>query len=327
MEKYLQVEWGPNMVFRDSLQFLSASLEQLAASLAKVGRENFQNLHDVVTDVYPEADAELLERKGVFCYDYLDSFARLDDPALPQREAFFNQLGGVECSPADYAHAQHVWENFHCSNLKEYMALYLLSDICLLADVFQAFRSQSLDEYQLDPAYFVSAPQLAWNALLKHIDRPIPLITDPEMYRIIQPNIRGGICHSIVRYARANNKLMGSLFDPQLPTSYIMEVDANNLYGWAMSQEMPDGDFEWVSDDECRNLEQLLNYADNRIAIFDTGLFDYRENEEDKKCFIFEVDLEYPPELHERDDDYPLASEVMTIEPEITGEKQHNLRA
>ena len=71
----------------------------------------------------------------------------------------------------------------------------------------------------------------------------------------------------------------------------------------------------------------LLNYKVGRMAIFDTGLFDHRENEEDKKSFIFEVDLEYPPELHERDDDYPLALEVMTTEPEITGEKQHNLRA
>ena len=186
--------------------------------------------------MYPEADVELLERKRVFCYDYVDSLARLEEPALPPREAFANKLGGVECSQADYAHAQHVWENFHCQSLKEYMALYVLSDICLLADVFQTFRNNSLDEYQLDPAYFVSAPQLAWNALLKQIDRPIPLITDSEMYRMIQPNIRGGICHAGVRYVRANNKLMGSLYDPRQPTSFIMEVDANNLYGWAMSQ-------------------------------------------------------------------------------------------
>ena len=95
------------------------------------------------------------------------------------------------------------------------MVLYLLSDICLLADLFLAFRNQSLDEYQLDPAYFVSAPQLALNALLKHIDRPIPLIADPDMYRMIQPNIRGGICHASVRYARANNKLISSLYDPR----------------------------------------------------------------------------------------------------------------
>ena len=147
------------------------------------------------------------------------------------------------------------------------------------------------------------------------------------MYRIIQPNMRGGICHASVRFACANNKLMGLPYDPRQPTSYIMEVDANNLNGWAMSQEMPDGEFERVSHDECRSVEQLLNYAEGLIAIFDTGLFNHRENEEDKKSFILEVDLEYPPELHERDDDYPFASEVMTIEVEITGEKQHNLRA
>ena len=70
-----------------------------------------------------------------------------------------------------------------------------------------------------------------------------------------------------------------------------------------------------------------MNYADGRIAIFDTGLFDHRENEENNKSFILEVDLEYPPELHERDDDSPRAPEVMTIEPEITGDKQHNLRS
>ena len=196
------------------------------------------------------------------------------------------------------------------------MILYLLSDICLLADVFETFRSNSLEEYQLDPAYYVSAPQLAWNALLKFINRPIPLITDPEMYRMIQPNIRGGICHASVRYARANNKLMGSLFDPIKPTSFIMEVDANNLYGWAMSQPMPDGYFEWLSDAECREMEQRLINVVERKEIFDQN-----------RSYILEVDLNYPEELHERDDDYPMAPELMTIEPEITSEKQHELRA
>ena len=156
--------------------------------------------------VYPEADVELLERKEVFCYDYLDSLARLDELALPPGEAFFNKIGGVECLQADYAHVQHEWKNYHCQSLKEYMALYLLSDICFLADVFQAFRNNSLDKYQLDPAYFVCALQYAWKALLKHIDRQIPLIIYPEMYRMIQPNIRGGICHASVRYLDANNK-------------------------------------------------------------------------------------------------------------------------
>ena len=142
-----------------------------------------------------------------------------------------------------------------------------------------------------------------------------------------QPNIRGGICYASICYARANNKLMNSVYNPRLSTSYIMAVDANNLYGWAMSQEMPDNDFEFVTDDDCRNMEQLLNYAKSRIAIFNTGLFDYRENENDKNIFIFEVDFEYQTEQHERANDYPPAPKVMTIEFETTSKKQHNLRA
>ena len=106
-------------------------MEQLTASLAKTGRGNFYNLYEVVSQIYPGSDVELLERKGVFCYDYVDSFARLDKPALPPREAFFNKLGSMESSEADYAHAQQVYADFQCESLKDYMQLYLLSDICL----------------------------------------------------------------------------------------------------------------------------------------------------------------------------------------------------
>ena len=93
---------------------------------------------------------------------------------------------------------------------------------------------------------------------------------------MIKPNIPDSTCHASVRDARGNNKLMGSLYDQRVPTCYIMEVDSNNLYRWAISQEMPDGDFEWVSDDECRNMEKLFNFTNSCIAIFYTGLFDHR---------------------------------------------------
>ena len=179
----------------------------------------------------------------------------------------------------------------------------------------------------MDTAYFVNKPELAWNALFKHIDRLIPLITDPEMYRMSQPNIVGGICHARVRYARKNNKLICLLYDQRQPTSYIMEMDANNFYGCAMLQDMSDSDFKWLSQNKCRDMELLLNYGDGRIAIFDTGILNYRENNPDKKILILKVELKYLPEQHERDDDYLLAPEVMKIEPNIAGEKQHNMRA
>ena len=120
---------------------------------------------------------------------------------------------------------------------------------------------------------------------------------------------------------------MGSLYNPQQATSYIMEVDKNNLTNWAISQVMHDVDFEWVTDDKCRNLEQLMIYADGRIAIFNTKLLDYQENEKDKKYNIFKVYFEYHLELHERNNNCALAPEIISIEPKITGKKQHTLRA
>ena len=105
MDKYLLVEWGPNMVFRDSLQFLCKFLKQLAASLSKVSRVNFVNLHYVVTNLYPEADVELLKRKGAFCYDDIDSVMRFDEFIQPPRKVFVTKLGNMKCSLADYAHA------------------------------------------------------------------------------------------------------------------------------------------------------------------------------------------------------------------------------
>ena len=109
---------------------------------------------------------------------------------------------------------------------------------------------------------------------------------------------------------------MGSLYDPTNPTSYIMYVDANNLDGWARSQPVPDNKYEWVSNDDCRDVFAALQNKASRDRWY---------NQE--KPYIFEVDLDYPPELHERDNDYPFPSETMKIDAEIKGEKQHQLRA
>ena len=121
-------------------------------------------------------------KQKTFCYDYLDSFDRLADTALPSREQFISKLSNAECKPENYEYAQRVWNELSCTTFGDYMRLYLLNDICILADVFETFRANSLEEYQLDPAYYMSAPQLAWSALLKFIIRSIHLITDQEMY-------------------------------------------------------------------------------------------------------------------------------------------------
>ena len=134
--------------------------------------------------------------------------------------------------------------------------------MCQLADVFQNFRSICHANYQLVPAYFVSAPQLAWNSMFKMQDLKLELISDTEMYRMTQSNIRGGICHASGRYARANNKYMGSLYRPDEPKSFIMYIDASNLYGLAMSQALPFSDYMWLSDELLREAEAALTSDD-----------------------------------------------------------------
>ena len=104
---------------------------------------------------------QLVDQKGVFCYDYSDKFERLAETELPPRAQFFSRLANEECSEADYACAQRVWKDFKIENMGVYMLLYLLCDVALLADVFQRFRTNSINEYQLDPVYYMSAPQLA----------------------------------------------------------------------------------------------------------------------------------------------------------------------
>ena len=127
-------------------------------SLNNTSRENCINQYKVVENNYPNIEVSLLERIRLFCYDYLDSFERLEKPVLPHREDFNSNHSSEECSLADYAHAQHVWTEFNCQTDQDDLSLYLISDICLLADAFEKFRNNSLEEYQLDPAYYVSAP-------------------------------------------------------------------------------------------------------------------------------------------------------------------------
>ena len=97
----------------------------------------------------------------------------LNKRQLPPREVFSSKLHGSECSVLNYAHAQTVWKAFRYQSMRDYLELYLFTDVCLLADVFQTFRSTSKEAYDLDPAYFLSAPQLAWNAMLRFIKLPM----------------------------------------------------------------------------------------------------------------------------------------------------------
>ena len=106
----------------------------------------------------------MLLRKGVYSYEYMDSWEKFDETALPPKEAFYSNLNLEDISDEDYVSAEKVWDVFEIKNLGEYHDLYVQSDTLLLVDVYENFRNRCLEKYQLDPAYFVSAPGLAWQA-------------------------------------------------------------------------------------------------------------------------------------------------------------------
>ena len=125
----------------------------------------------------------------------------------------------------------------------------------LLTDVFENFRNICIKVYELDPAHFLTARELAWHACLKKAKIKLELLTDVDMLLMVEKGIRGGICHAIYRYAKANNKYMKN-YNKDKEVSFLQYLDANNLYGWAMSQKLPVSGFKWKK--ICQNLLKSL---------------------------------------------------------------------
>ena len=150
----------------------------------------------------------LLLRKGVYPYEYIDNWERFDETSLPDKESFYSSLNMENIDDIDYRHGNNVFKKFKLKKLGEHHNLYVLSDTLLLADVFENLRNMCMKVYELDPAHFLSLPGLAWQACLKRTNVKLELLTDYDMLLMVEEGIRGGISHSIHRYAKANNKYM-----------------------------------------------------------------------------------------------------------------------
>ena len=244
-EKYMALTLG-GLTFKDSAQFMMSSLESLAANLK--GETPITEAELERGGLSEEARA-LLTQKGVFPYKWLDSYERMQETSLPAREAFTSDLTGETVSEEDYGRAQAVWKAANCRTFKDYHDLYLKTDVALLADVFEAFRTLMLEKHGLDPAHYITAPGMSWDALLKHTGVELELLTDLDKHLFIEKGLRGGICQASHRAAVANNPRAeatgGAAFDPSKPTTWILYLDMNNLYGGAMCQKLPTGGFAW----------------------------------------------------------------------------------
>ena len=150
----------------------------------------------------------LLLRKGVYPYEYMDSWERFNQTPLPDKGAFYSNINMEDITDVDYRRAKRVFKNLSNKNLGDYHDLYVQSDTLLLADVFENFMDMCIKVYEPDRAHFLPAPGLAWQACLKKTEVELELITDPDMLLMVEKGIRGGICHAILRYAKANNKYM-----------------------------------------------------------------------------------------------------------------------
>ena len=164
----------------------------------------------------------------------MDCWEKFNETSLPVKEYFYSEFYEENITDEDYIHPQKVWEVFEMKNLGEYHDLHVQSDTLSLADVFGNFRDKCIEIYELDPAHFLSAPGLAWQACLKKTGIKLELLTDYDMLIMVEEGIRGGMCQAVYRYAKANNKYMKN-YGKNIESSYLMYLDANNLYGWAMS--------------------------------------------------------------------------------------------
>ena len=268
------------LCFIDSFKFMGKSLDELVNNLDE---KDFVNTNKF----YTGEQLKLLKRKGVYPYEWLDSIDKLNETQLPPKKAFFSKLTGQGISNKDYKHAQKVWKTFNMKTMRDYHNLYNKTDVLLLADVFENFRKVCKKNYDLDPCWYYTAPGLSWDACLKLTKINLELLTDPDMLLMFEKGIRGGISMISTRHGKANNIYMGERFDRNRPSKFIMYLDANNLYGYAMTKKLPIGGFKWMTKEEL-------------------------ENWRGHSC-ILEVDLEYPDGLHDLHNEYPLAPERLMI--------------
>ena len=288
--------------FLDSFKFLPSSLDNLVQNLHNDGTEPFRYTRRTFGDSDPK-----IFQKGIYPYEYMADREVFKETCLPPKEAFYSKLKMAGITDEEYEHAQQMWTRYNCRTMEDYTTLYVKLDTVLLADVFEQFRRLAFKQYELDPAHCWTLAGYTWEAALKFTGVELELITDPDIYLMVESAIRGGISTVSNRLATANNVYLENennkkkkLFDPSKPTSFIMSWDVINLYGYCMLSKLPCGNFRFLEDPEN---------------------FDFRTvQHDDDTGYILEVDLHYPFEFHDSHSDLPLAPEHLKVTPDMLSE-------
>ena len=265
MEKYMSliVHFKKMTVkFIDSLMFLQGSLAKLSNNLTV----------KVLTS--SQFDITLMDGKGIFPFDLATSLDALKT---------VNELPPIwqKVTESEYQKAKLVWQSYECKSLLDYMLIYMKLDVFLLADVFETFRVRSLEDDGLEPLAFFSIPGMSYASAIKKLKQPIELIQDPEMYRFFEGGIRGGMTFVNKHFVKSDKD------------TSLLYIDVNNLYGWALSQKLPYGKFNWIIDED--GLKKCLERCKSNHP-FDGDT-----------AFTLEVDFMVPDEIQDKLDDLPVA--------------------
>ena len=310
-EKYLGFMLN-NLRFIDSVQFLNSSLDNLVENLSKgiVTNEDYASRFKHMNSMFKDDILRLLVKKGVYPYEYMDSFDKFSQTDILPKSAFYSSLTNSDITDEQYNRYITVWNTFknlniYCDNteipitLGRYHDLYLATDVLLLADVFESFRDISYREYGFDPAHYYTLPGFSWDCLLKHSKVKLELFSDLDMYLFEEKHKRGGISIITHRYAKANNKYMED-YDMSKPSTYLIDLDANNLYGGAMVSYLPVSDHVFTDEFDNMSMQEVTNKI---LSMTDTQPIGYN----------FMVDLHYPSHLHDAHNDYPLCPESIQL--------------
>ena len=307
-ERFKCFKVNHRLQFLDSYAFLPDSLAKLVENLSASRECDFSLLSRMTAG---RGQMELLLRKGVYPFAYVQSMKAVEEAkALPPRSAFVNDLaGGEQVSEEDYAHAQRVWSSFGCKDLVDYTGLYVRSDTLQLAEAVVSLRNSVWEEFELDLCQYLSLPHLAKDIMLKTTRAEMELISDQEMSDLVQKSIRGGLSF-------VNTRRVDASAEEPLSMTY---VDENALYSAAMAMPLPLRDFRWMTADELEAYDPLADASD-----------------QNGDGYFLEVDLEYPEDLHEAHNSYPLAPHELTITEEqlspyakeclkgVYGKRKHN---
>lgn len=268
---------GMKLRFIDSYRFMPSSLLNLSLNLPVASLIETKR-------IVPDNKLQLVMRKGVFCYDYVDSLDKFQETCIPPKELFYSKLIEEDISEEDYNHACKVWNELGIRSLGEYSDFYVTLDVTLLCDVIEEFRKTCMNAHQLDPLHFYTSPGLSWQAMLKMTKCELKLLTDIDMLLMVESAIRGGITQSVKRYVKANNKHLHDYVSTE-DSIYLGYFDANNLYGWAMCKPLPYDEFEWYDPSLLPDILSIPKEGD--------------------RGYIMEVDLVYPEEKHDFHYDFP----------------------